>query len=182
MNIILAFFLLFFLFNSPFCCVSAHPPSEVVDETWMAYEHPASSRAIWTSATLEDAVENTTARSSLGETPHTHTYICKNSAVSVDERKGRSNPDGANAVGLHLWLIMSNTLEASPPQLLPHHKSHTSGPLIPRCWTLVAGKHTHKHTQSPYVYTLKFMQSHTNSFIKAYSDLFLSVWLPTYTM
>lgn len=113
---------------------------------------------------------------------HTHTYICKNSAVSVDERKGRSNPDGANAVGLHLWLIMSNTLEASPPQLLPRHKSHTSGPLIPRCWTLVAGKHTHKHTQSPYVYTLKFMQSHTNSFINAYSDLFLSVWLPKYTM
>lgn len=181
MNIILAFFVLFFPFNSPFC-FSAQLPSEVVDETRMTYEHPASSIAIWTSATLEDAVENTTARSSLGETPHTHTYICKNSAVSVDERKGRSNPDGANAVGLHLWLIMSNTLEASPPQLLPRHKSHTSGPLIPRCWTLVAGKRTHKHTQSPYVYTLKFMQSFTNSFIKAYSDLFLSVWLPKYTM
>lgn len=36
-------------------------------------------------------------------------------------------------IWLHLWLIMFNMLEASPLQLLPLHKSHTSGPLIPCC-------------------------------------------------
>lgn len=81
-------------------------------------------------------------------------HVCKKKMAPRARMKGqwRPSPDACERrwvqMLLHLRVIMVNTLEASPPQLLPLHKSLTSGPLISHCCMHAGGRETHTHTHA----------------------------------
>lgn len=156
---------------------SLHPPPCLPG---LVPEPYGTKKPAWLSE-LEGPIEKETARSTQGEalfeasqTACLHTYA--EMAVRARDERQRQSPDVCERcwvrTRLHLWLIMFNTLEASPPQLLPLHKSHTSGPLILHCWMLRWQGRTHAEKAEPICVDSEVQPVAQHSFITAQVDIY----------